>query len=539
MSRPPGAPAGGFDLAVVGGGINGCGIARDAAGRGLRVVLFEKDDLASGTSSASTKLIHGGLRYLVHLEFRLVREALFEREVLWGLAPHLIRPMRFVLPHHPAMRPAWLLRLGLLVYDHLGGRKALPATRVLSLADDPAGVPLEPGLCCRAFEYSDCWVDDARLVVLNARDAADRGAVIRSRSAVLSAERRAGGWTLTALDRRTGETGRVPARVLVNAAGPWVDAVDWNLRPRVSRPRTRLVRGSHIVVPRLFAHDRAYILQNADKRIVFAIPYEGRFTLVGTTDCEHTAPPESARASAEEIAYLCHAISSYFARPLQASDVVWSYAGVRSLIADGATEAQAATRDYRLDLDAEGGAPLLTVLGGKITTYRKLAEHALELLAPHLPSHRRRAWTHTSPLPGGNFPADGFSGLVAALGRRYPHCDAGYLGRLARAYGTRVSAILGRARNPDDLGADFGGGLREAEVRYLMREEWAETAEDVVWRRSKLGLCMTGEQIARLDEWMERQRTGGYPCRAPTLTWTPASAKARASAGGGGASVAK
>jgi glycerol-3-phosphate dehydrogenase len=539
MSLAAGAPAAGFDLAVIGGGINGCGIARDAAGLGLRVVLFERDDLASGTSSGSTKLIHGGLRYLEHLEFRLVREALFEREVLWALAPHLVRPMRFVLPHHPAMRPPWLLRLGLFVYDHLGGRKALPATRVLSLADDPAGTPLKPGLCGRAFEYSDCWVDDARLVVLNARDAAERGAVIRSRWAVLSAERGSGGWTLTALDRRTGNTERVPARALVNAAGPWADAVDWNLRPRVSRPRTRLVRGSHIVVPRLFAHDRAYILQNADRRIVFAIPYEARFTLIGTTDCEHTAPPESARASAEEVAYLCQSISAYFARPLQASDVVWSYAGVRSLIADGAAEAQAATRDYRLDLDADGGAPLLTVLGGKITTYRKLAEHALELLAPYLPPHRRRAWTHAAPLPGGDFPVDGFSVLAASLGRRYPHFEAGYLGRLARAYGTRASAILDGARSPGDLGADFGGGLREAEVRYLMREEWAETAEDVAWRRSKLGLFMTEEQIARLDEWMERQRAGSYACRAPTLTWTPASANARASAGGGGASVAK
>jgi len=498
-----------FDLAIIGGGVNGCGIARDAAGRGLRVVLFEKDDLASGTSSASTKLIHGGLRYLEHYEFRLVREALIEREVLWALAPHIIRPMRFLLPHHPAIRPAWLLRLGLFIYDHLGGRKALPPTRTLSLASDPAGASLRPDLRGRGFEYSDCWVDDARLVVLNARDAADRGAVIRTRCKVERAERRSDRWVLTAADRWTGRVETVEARVLVNAAGPWVDLVDKTLRPGTAHDRTRLVRGAHIVVPRLFDHDRAYILQNADQRIVFAIPYEGRFTLIGTTDFDHTDSLDEVRASPEEIAYLCEAISSYFTKPVRPSDVVWSYAGVRSLLDDGADAAQAATRDYKLEVEADGGAPLLSVLGGKITTYRRLAEEALSRLTDHLPKLRGREWTGTAPLPGGDFAVSGFPDLVASLAARYSSFDRGCLERLARAYGTRATRILGDARSPDDLGEDFGAGLREAEVRYLMREEWARTSADVIWRRSKLGLAMSSEQIARLDDWMAEVREKG------------------------------
>ena len=508
MTLDAGAPAQSFDLAIIGGGINGCGIARDAAGRGLRVALFEKDDLASGTSSASTKLIHGGLRYLEHYEFRLVREALIEREVLWALAPHIIRPMRFVLPHHPAMRPAWFLRLGLFIYDHLGGRKALPGTRTLSLTDDPAGAPLKPGLFTRAFEYSDCWVDDARLVALNARDAADRGAVIRTRCIVEKADRRADRWTITAKDRRTGRAEIMEARALVNAAGPWVDLVNEHLNPRAARPRVRLVRGAHIVVPRLFDHDRAYILQNADKRIVFAIPYEDQFTLIGTTDCDHTGSIEDVGASAEEIAYLCKSISAYFAKPVRPGDVAWSYAGVRPLVDDGAEAAQAATRDYRLEIEADGGAPLLSVLGGKITTYRRLAEEALALLGPHLPGLEGREWTRTAALPGGDFPVDGLPELVSSLAARHPGFDRPYLERLAQAYGTRAKRILGDARTPDNLGQDFGGGLREAEVRYLMREEWAETAADIIWRRSKLGLRMNPEQIARLDEWLARMPAG-------------------------------
>ncbi|MCL4767247.1 MAG: glycerol-3-phosphate dehydrogenase [Hyphomicrobiaceae bacterium] len=537
MSSGNDAPGPLFDVAIIGGGINGCGIARDAAGRGLSVALFEKDDLASGTSSASTKLIHGGLRYLEHYELRLVREALIEREVLWAMAPHIIRPMRFVLPHHPAMRPAWLLRLGLFIYDHLGGRKALPPTRTLALASDTAGKALRPGLFQRAFEYSDCGVDDARLVVLNARDAADRGALVRTRCAVEGARRGRDRWHITTTDVRTGKAEAVAARVLVNAAGPWVDSLTGRLLPNGSSRRTRLVRGSHIVVPRLFDHDRAYILQNEDQRIVFAIPYEGRFTLVGTTDCDHTGPLENIRAAAEEVAYLCGSISSYFAATVRPDDVVWSYAGVRSLHDDGAEAAQAATRDYRLELETDGGAALLTVLGGKITTYRRLAEEALAALAPCLPGLGRAGWTRTAPLPGGDFPIDGCPALVDAVADRYPGFDRPYLERLVRAYGTRAERILAGVRSPDDLGEHFGAGLHEAEVRYLARQEWAETAADVVWRRSKLGLSMRPTEIARLDDWLARERAAAYG--SPTLTPTPASANARASAGGGAASVAR
>lgn len=533
------SPTDTFDLAVIGGGINGCGIARDAAGRGLRVILFEKDDLASGTSSASTKLIHGGLRYLEHHEFRLVREALAEREVLWALAPHIIRPMRFVLPDHPAMRPAWILRIGLLLYDHLGGRKALPPTRTFSLATDPTGAPLQPRLRTRAFEYSDCWVDDARLVVLNARDAADRGAVIRTRCLVERADRLADRWIIDATDRRTGNSDRIEARALVNAAGPWIDRVDQWLRPRTARARVRLVRGAHIVVPQLFDHDRAYILQNADKRIVFAIPYEGRFTLIGTTDCDHMASLDEVHASPEEVEYLCRSVSAYFAKPVRSGDVVWSYAGVRSLIDDGSDVAQAATRDYRLEIEADGGAPLLSVVGGKITTYRRLAEETLALLDPHVPGLANRNWTRTAPLPGGDFPMAGLAALVSSLERRYPKFDRLYLDRLGRAYGTRAGHILGEAQEPSDLGEDFGAGLREAEVLYLVREEWAESAADIVWRRSKLGLGMTFGQVDLLDEWLARNRSRAYACRPPALTSTPALARARASVDGGGTSVAK
>ncbi len=539
MMRSTDSPTESFDLAVIGGGINGCGIARDAAGRGLRVILFEKDDLASGTSSASTKLIHGGLRYLEHHEFRLVRNALVEREVLWALAPHIIRPMRFILPHHPAMRPAWVLRIGLLLYDHLGGRKALPPTRTFSLATDPTGAPLQPRLRTRAFEYSDCWVDDARLVVLNARDAGNRGAVIRTRCLVEKADRQADRWIITATDRRTGNSDMVEARALINAAGPWIDRVDQRLHLRTARARVRLVRGAHIVVPRLFDHDRAYILQNADKRIVFAIPYEGRFTLIGTTDCDHTASLDEVYASPEEVEYLCRSVSAYFAKPVRPGDVVWSYAGVRSLIEDGSDVAQAATRDYRLEIEADGGAPLLSVVGGKITTYRRLAEEALALLDPHVPGLANHNWTRTAPLPGGDLPMGGVATLVSSLEPRYPKFDRLYLDRLVRAYGTRAEHILGEAQEPGDLGEDFGAGLREAEVLYLVREEWAESAADIVWRRSKLGLGMTFGQIDLLDEWLARNRAQAYDCRTPTLTSTPALPSARASAGGGGSSVAK
>jgi glycerol-3-phosphate dehydrogenase len=497
-----------YDLAIIGGGINGCGIARDAAGRGLSVYLCEQADLASGTSSAATKLIHGGLRYLEYFEFRLVREALMEREILWRLAPHIIWPLRFVLPHHKGLRPAWLLRLGLFLYDHLGTRRLLPPTRVLDLTRDSAGKPLKPGAYVRGFEYSDCWVEDARLVALNARDAADRGATIRTRTQAIAAERSADHWRLTVQNRRNGRKETVQAKIVVNAAGPWVgDVLDMTLH-RNAAVSVRLVQGSHIVVRRLFAHDRCYIFQNADNRIIFAIPYEHDFTLIGTTDRDYAGDPADVTAAPEEIDYLCKAASEYFTLPISPADVVWSYSGVRPLFDDGAGAAQAATRDYVLELDERDGAPLLTIFGGKITTYRRLAYQALSKLEPYLSAEARekRDWSGTVALPGGNFPVQGFEPLLTDLMRDYPWLEPTQGRRLARAYGTRARIILGTATDRSALGRDFGGGLSEAEVGYLMREEWAEEAADIVWRRSKLGLRLTKDETAALDLFMEERR---------------------------------
>ena len=494
-----------FDLAIIGGGINGAGIARDAAGRGLSVVLFEKGDLASGTSSASTKLIHGGLRYLEHYAFRLVREALAEREVLWGIAPHIIWPLRFVLPHHPGLRPAWMLRLGLFLYDHMGGRRLLPPTRTLDLRHDPAGLPLRPGLRT-AFEYSDCWVEDARLVVLNARDAADRGASIRPRTSVAGARRAGGVWEIEA----EGAAGResVRARVLVDAAGPWAGQVLDSLKVQASA-RLRLVKGSHIVVHRLFGHDRCYLFQNSDGRIVFAIPYEGDFTLIGTTDLDYSGRPEDVAASPDEVAYLCAAASDYFAAALAPEHVAWAYSGVRALYDDGASKAQEATRDYVLALDApDGGAPLLSVFGGKITTYRRLAEAALERLAPHLAPYPGPPFTGKVALPGGDFPRQGFEHLLKSLRRTFPALDPALLKRLARAYGTLSFRLLEGVMHEDDLGDWFGAHLCSREVDWLMDQEWAMTAEDVLWRRSKLGLRTSHAEARALDAYMAARRGG-------------------------------
>ncbi len=497
------SPSAPYDLAVIGGGINGCGIARDAAGRGASVVLFEKDDLASATSSRSTKLIHGGLRYLEYYEFRLVREALMERERLWAIAPHIIRPLRFVLPHHKGLRPAWLLRLGLFLYDHIGGRKLLPATRTLDLAHDPAGRPLKDDRA-KAFEYSDCWVEDARLVVLNAMDAAVRGAAIHTRTRVLAAIRENGLWHVTA----EGPQGRseIWARALVNAAGPWVGEVLNGVVHSNARAGVRMVQGSHIVVPKLYEHDRCYIFQNADGRIVFAIPYEQDFTLIGTTDRDYHGDPAEVVATPEEIAYLCAAASEYFRKPVTPDSVVWTYSGVRPLYDDGASKAQEATRDYVLTLDApEGEAPLLSVFGGKITTYRRLAESALAKLAPHAPWAARAEWTMTGALPGGDFPVRGFDALVEELARAYPWLERRTATRLARSYGTRARDILAGATRLADLGRPFGADLYEREVRYLMRSEWARRAEDVLWRRSKLGLRLTPQEREALDAFMQQE----------------------------------
>ncbi|MCU0815627.1 MAG: glycerol-3-phosphate dehydrogenase [Cypionkella sp.] len=507
------------DLFIIGGGINGCGIARDAAGRGLSVVLAEQGDLAQATSSASTKLFHGGLRYLEYFEFRLVREALEERETLLVAMPHISWPMRFVLPYHPDMRfesdtptgrllarvmpwmkgrrPAWLIRLGLFMYDTMGGRKILPATRTLDLRQDPAGRALLPKFA-HAFEYSDCWVEDSRLVVLNARDAEARGARIMVGTRVVSATRVDGVWEVVTEGPEGQATHR--ARMLVNAGGPWVEDVIRNVARINSSEGVRLVRGSHIVTRRLFDHDRSYFFQGEDGRIIFAIPYEQDFTLIGTTDKDHQGKPTEAVCTDEERDYLLAFASKYFAKPVTQADVVWTYSGVRPLYNDGAKSATAATRDYVLSVDANG-APLLNVFGGKITTYRRLAESALEKIAPFFPG-LKGTWTARVPLPGGDFPHDGVADLIARLMAQHPFLTKTHAARLVRAYGTEAFVILGRATSMADLGRDFGATLTEAEVRWLMEREWARHAADVVWRRTKLGLRMSAAQIAALEDFM-------------------------------------
>jgi glycerol-3-phosphate dehydrogenase len=503
-----------FDLAVIGGGINGAGIARDAAGRGLRVVLFEQSDLACGSSSASSKLIHGGLRYLEHGELRLVRAALGEREVLLRAAPHLIRPLRFVLPLNAARRSPLLLRLGLLLYDRLGRRKILPATRELDLLTDVAGYPLR-SIFHQAYEYSDCFADDARLVVLNAVDAAERGAAIRPRTRCTRAER-SDVWRLI-VDAR-GARDEVTARVLVNAAGAWVESVAETVLRAKPANRLRLDQGSHIVVRALYEHDRAYILQTADRRVVFAIPFERDFTLIGTTDRPFSGDPGAAAPTAPEIEYLCGTVNEYFRASISAADVVWAFAGVRALYDDGAHKPQDIGREYELTLDERfGEAPLLTVYGGKVTTYRRLAEDALDRLARFFPRSRR--WTAESPLPGGDFAYDGLEALAARTLERWPFLADTHARRLARAYGTRVAHMLGDARHLDDLGQRFGADLTAAELRYLMQKEWAQSADDVLWRRSKLGLRFSPAERGRLDRFMAQAsaaRRGRESGSAPT-----------------------
>jgi glycerol-3-phosphate dehydrogenase len=500
-----GHPARDIDLLIVGGGINGAGIARDAAGRGLSVLLCEQGDLAGYTSSASTKLVHGGLRYLEHYEFRLVREALLERERLLRSAPHIIWPLRFVLPHEKGIRPAWFVRLGLFLYDHLAPRQKLPGTESIDLRRHPAGAVLKPGFA-QAFMYSDCWVEDSRLVALSALDAAERGADIRVRTALVSARRDGTAWRATLRNVETGGTDEVRARVVVNAAGPFVAEV---LNGRLGLNTTkgvRLVKGSHIVVPRLYEGEFAFILQNEDKRIVFAIPYEGEFTLIGTTDVPVDAMPGRVEISGDEIAYLCAAISRAFRVPVAPADVVWTYSGVRPLFDDGTLEASAVTRDYVFDLDGPAGQPpVLSIFGGKITTFRRLAEHALESLKDVLP-HMGPAWTETGTLPGGDLPDQDFELFVATVRQRHPILPAGLARRLARAYGSRIAELLGDARGIADLGESFGGGLTAAEVDYLMRREWARTSDDILWRRSKLGLHLDREGVARLDYYLAKKK---------------------------------
>ncbi len=496
-----------YDIAIIGGGVNGCGIARDAAGRGWSVFLCEQNDLGSGTSSASTKLVHGGLRYLEQYEFRLVREALLEREVLWGIAPHIIWPLRFVLPYHRKLRPRWLLRLGLFLYDHIGGRRKLPPTRVVRLDRDVTGAPLKPEFK-RGFEYSDCWVEDSRLVVLNARAAADLGATVAPRTRCVSAERRDGLWHVVLQGPDAAAPTRIRARTLINAAGPWVGDVAQLVMRDNARAPVRLVQGSHIVVPRLYDHDGCYIFQNADRRIFFVIPYERHFTLIGTTDRDYHGDVAAVHATADEIAYLCRSASDYLRHAVTPDMVVWTYSGVRPLFdesGDGA--AQVTTRDYVLKLDAADATPaLLSVFGGKITTYRRLAEAALARLAPHLPAARGRpaGWTGRDSLPGGDFPIDGFEALRSAAAKLYPFLSDDHLRRLLRAYGTRIHEILDGAAGMADLGRHFGADFTEAELRYLVRTEWVRTAADAVWRRSKLGLRLTPDEIASIDAALAR-----------------------------------
>lgn len=514
-----------IDIFVIGGGINGCGIARDAAGRGLSVMLAEMDDLASATSSSSTKLFHGGLRYLEYFEFRLVREALIERETLLRAMPHIAWPMRFVLPFHPSMRfetetpaskllsfimpwmkgrrPAWMIRLGLFLYDNMGGRDILPATKTLALSSAPEGMPLQDRFEI-AFEYSDCWVEDSRLVVLNARDAEARGARIRTRTKVISAERKGELWEIELEDQTTKANETVYAYAIVNAGGPWVENIVRDVARINASEGVRLVRGSHIVTKRLYDHDKAYFFQGSDGRIIFAIPYETDFTLIGTTDHEHEGSAQDAVCTPQEQDYLCAFASDYFAKPVTREDIVWTYSGVRPLYDDGAKSATAATRDYVLSLNDEYGPPILNVFGGKITTYRRLAESAMEKLEPFFPTTAQR-WTAGEALPGGGFGYEELGTLYANLRKQYPFLDERWLTRLVRAYGDDTENVLGIVEKSEDLGVRFGADLTEAEVRWLMEREYARTSEDVVWRRSKLGLRMSKNEIAELDRWMMAQ----------------------------------
>lgn len=498
-----------YDLVVVGGGINGAGIARDASGRGLKVLLVERDDLASHTSSWSSKLIHGGLRYLEYYEFRLVREALIEREVLLKAAPHIIWPLTFVLPHSPVQRPAWLVRLGLFLYDHLGGRETLPGSSGVNLsAPGPFGDPLQDWVT-KGFTYSDCWVMDSRLVVLNALDAEAHGATVLTRTACISAARVGDRWRVELEDTLRGERLTVEARALVNAAGPWVSRfLEDGLGHDTATKRVRLIKGSHIVVPKLHEGKHPYILQNVDKRIVFVIPYEDDYSLIGTTDVEYEGDPRHVEITPEEIDYLCEVVNRYFKHQVKAGDIVWSYAGVRPLFDDASGNASAVTRDYVFDLEGgKGVPPLLSIFGGKITTYRKLAEHALERLAPLLDCHAG-AWTENAALPGGDLPDADFDRFLDGFRAAHPWLPGPLATRLARAYGSRAEMIVEGRNGLNDLGQNLGGDLYEAELDYLVSKEWALAPEDVLWRRSKLGLHLDAAATARVHAWFREHHVG-------------------------------
>jgi glycerol-3-phosphate dehydrogenase len=489
-----------YDLLVIGGGINGAGIARDAAGRGLKTLLCEKGDFAEGTSSRSGKLVHGGLRYLEYYEFRLVREALIEREVLLRAAPHIVWPMRFVLPHSPEQRPAWMIRLGLFLYDHLGGRETLPGTRALDLRRAPEGAPIRADYA-KAFEYSDCWVDDARLVVLNALDAAEHGAAVRPRTAAASARREGGVWHVT-LRAADGATETVTSRVLVNAAGPWVAGVMQGVIGLNTPAKVRLVKGSHIVARKFWDGPQAYLLQNDDKRVIFVNPYEDDLCLIGTTDIPYEGAAEDVAIDAAERAYLLRAVNRYMKRPLTEDDIVAEFSGIRPLYDDKAANPSAVTRDYVFDIDEQPGeAPLLSVFGGKITTYRKLAEHALERLQKFLPA-MRAPWTGAAPLPGGDMESADFDRFLAEFRRAKPFLPETLAHHYARLYGTRAADVIGAAHDIGGLGRHFGGLFYECEADYLRRAEWAREADDYLDRRTKHGLHMTAVEREAFAAWV-------------------------------------
>ncbi len=506
-----------YDVVVIGGGINGAGVARDAAGRGLKVLLCEQDDLARYTSSSSTKLIHGGLRYLEHYDFKLVRHALLEREVLLRSAPHIIWPLRFILPHHRDLRPRWLIRLGLFLYDHIGGRKLLPKSWSVDLKKHVSGEALNDEFTS-GFEYSDCWVQDSRLVVLNARDAADRGAEILVQTTCTDITAADDHWLVEICDKDSGTVSTVKSRSVVNAAGPWVEAVQkLQIRNKVEHG-VRLVKGSHIVVNKLFDHEYTYIFQNADNRVLFAVPYEQNYTLLGTTDIEVTGDPAAVEVEQREIDYICEAVSSYFKKPVKSEDVVWSYTGVRPLFDDAAANASKVTRDYVIHL-SESGPPLVSIFGGKITTFRKLSEEVVDMILPRLPEFSKpefskselgnggslKAWTASSTLPGGDIPNADYDAFVKAKQAQFPWIPDDLLGGYTRNYGTMIDSLLGEAKSVADLGVHFGGDLYEAEVRHLMSNEWARCADDILWRRTRKGLHVPEGTASKLDSWMQAE----------------------------------
>lgn len=489
------------DLIVIGGGINGVAVASDAAGRGLDVALFEMNDLASATSSASSKLIHGGLRYLEHYEFRLVSEALAEREVLLNNAPHLVAPLRFQLPHRPHLRPAWMIRIGLFLYDNIGKRVSLPASHGLKFASNG---PLLPQMK-KGFEYSDCAVDDARLVVINAKLAQEKGAKIHTRSKCIDATRSKEGWTVTIEDTLTGKTTEFKSKALVNAAGPWVDKF-FDSQLKMTSPRgIRLVKGSHVIVPKMYEENHAFILQNEDNRIVFVLPYLDDYSVIGTTDVEYTGDPSKVTIDDDEISYLCDIVNQHFVKPVSPDDVISTWSGVRPLCEDESSDAQAVTRDYTIELDdQQQDAPLLSIFGGKLTTYRKLGQAAVDQLAPFFPE-MNEPWTKTATLPGGDFTSR--DSLQSTLLKQYPWLDANIARRFVRAYGTLSVSILKQISSVEELGMHFGHGLYQAEVDYLVAEEWAVSVEDILWRRSKLGLKYTQAEVSALDAYLNLSST--------------------------------